>query len=151
MTGPVAGQLRLGDAERQRAAESLAEHFAAGRLDGAEHSERLDRVWAAKTYADLHGLFDDLPGGSPVASPGFGWSPTHVTPAARAAAFPPAPRRTGVQRPVRLALILLAVFAVIGVVSEHGWIIVLAVALWVGHTLFGRRSRRRSGRTVPPW
>ena len=55
-------QLRIGDAEREQAAGQLAEHFAVGRIDRAEHAERLDRIWAARTQADLDPVFADLPG-----------------------------------------------------------------------------------------
>ncbi|WP_205471844.1 DUF1707 domain-containing protein [Nocardioides sp. SYSU D00038] len=54
-------QLRLGDAERDRAATELADHYAAGRLTAEEHSERLDRIWAARTRGDLAPVFRDLP------------------------------------------------------------------------------------------
>jgi len=55
-------QLRIGDAERERAAADLGEHYAQGRLTTDEHAERLDRVWAARTRADLAPVFRDLPG-----------------------------------------------------------------------------------------
>ena len=55
-------QLRIGDAERERAAAELAEHYTQGRLTTEEHSERLDRVWAARTRSDLLPIFRDLPG-----------------------------------------------------------------------------------------
>ena len=54
--------LRIGDAERERAASQLAEHYAVGRLSQEEHSERLDRIWAARTRAELDPVFIDLPG-----------------------------------------------------------------------------------------
>ncbi len=63
--GPGQGQpreLRIGDADRTAAAEELAEHYAQGRISPEEHSERLDRIWAAKTRADLAPVFTDLPG-----------------------------------------------------------------------------------------
>ena len=41
---------------------TLAEHYAVGRLDQDEHSERLDRIWAARTRAELDPVFADLPG-----------------------------------------------------------------------------------------
>jgi Domain of unknown function (DUF1707) len=60
--------LRVSDAERQTAVDQLAEHFGAGRLDHAEFDQRVGRAMAAKTQADLAGLFDDLPGtGAPAA------------------------------------------------------------------------------------
>ena len=55
-------RLRISDAERERAAAELAEHYAEGRLTNEEHSERLDRVWAARTRGDLLPIFRDLPG-----------------------------------------------------------------------------------------
>lgn len=64
MSVPESG-LRIGDADRQRAAEALAEHFATGRLDSDEYDERVGRVWLSKTRGELPPLFDDLPGGTP--------------------------------------------------------------------------------------
>ena len=55
-------ELRIGDAERERAAAELAEHYTEGRLTTEEHSERLDRIWAARTRGDLLPVFRDLPG-----------------------------------------------------------------------------------------
>ena len=55
-------QLRISDAERERAAAELAEHYTEGRLTTEEHSERLDRIWAARTRSDLLPMFRDLPG-----------------------------------------------------------------------------------------
>jgi len=55
-------ELRIGDADRTAAAEELAEHYAQGRISPDEHSQRLDRIWAAKTRADLTPVFSDLPG-----------------------------------------------------------------------------------------
>jgi hypothetical protein len=53
--------MRVGDAERDAAANELREHFASGRLTQDELNERLDRTFAAKTRGDLAGLFTDLP------------------------------------------------------------------------------------------
>jgi hypothetical protein len=65
----VTEQLRIGDAERDRAAADLGEHFAQGRLSADEHAERLDQVWSARTRADLVPVFRDLPGGAYGARP----------------------------------------------------------------------------------
>lgn len=62
-------QLRIGDAERERAAADLGEHFAQGRLSVDEHAERLEQVWAAKTRSELAPVFHDLPGGTYGARP----------------------------------------------------------------------------------
>ena len=61
--------LRIGDAERERAATQLAEHYAVGRLTQEEHAERLDRIWAARTQAELDPVFVDLPGHATAAPP----------------------------------------------------------------------------------
>ena len=53
--------MRVGDAERDAAANELREHFASGRLTQDELNERLDRTFAAKTRGDVSGLFTDLP------------------------------------------------------------------------------------------
>jgi Domain of unknown function (DUF1707) len=53
--------MRVGDAERDAAANELREHFASGRLTQDELNERLDRALGAKTRGDLSGLFSDLP------------------------------------------------------------------------------------------
>jgi hypothetical protein len=57
--------LRIGDAERNRAAELLGEHMAEGRLTQAEFDERLSAALNAKVAADLEPLFRDLPGPNP--------------------------------------------------------------------------------------
>ena len=45
--------VRVGTAEREQAAAALGDHFAAGRLELDEYDERVSRVYAAKTAADL--------------------------------------------------------------------------------------------------
>ncbi|WP_435172860.1 DUF1707 SHOCT-like domain-containing protein [Actinacidiphila sp. bgisy145] len=61
---PPAGTLRASDADRDRFADILREALAEGRLDASEHSERLDRVYAAKTMGELEPLVRDLPAGN---------------------------------------------------------------------------------------
>lgn len=53
--------LRISDQEREHAASSIREHYAAGRLDGAEFEERLQAVYAARTRGELDALGADLP------------------------------------------------------------------------------------------
>ena len=57
----MSGHLRLGDADRDRAAAELNEHYAQGRIDADEHAERLDAIWTARVRADLDPIFADLP------------------------------------------------------------------------------------------
>ncbi len=65
MTEPVRPPQRIGDTERDRAAEYLREHMAAGRLDAAEFDERISAALSAKVQSDLDRLFDDLPSPTP--------------------------------------------------------------------------------------
>jgi hypothetical protein len=53
--------LRIGDAERDIAMTQLREHFAAGRLDFDELSERIDAALIAKTQRQVDRLLADLP------------------------------------------------------------------------------------------
>src|SRR3954452_8342490 len=55
------GQLRVSDAERQAAAQSLGAAFRDGRLDVAEYEDRVARAYGAVTFADVDRLFTDLP------------------------------------------------------------------------------------------
>ncbi|TDE36389.1 DUF1707 and DUF2154 domain-containing protein [Actinomadura sp. 6K520] len=72
--------MRAGDADRDRVAHVLRDAAGDGRLTLEELDERLDAVYAAKTYADLEPLTRDLP------APG--------------AAPPPAPSGAAAWRPV---------------------------------------------------
>jgi hypothetical protein len=65
MSGPPAvpdrGNLRASDTDRDRVAGILREAAAEGRLTMEELDERLDAVYAAKTYAELGPITHDLP------------------------------------------------------------------------------------------
>jgi Domain of unknown function (DUF4190)/Domain of unknown function (DUF1707) len=54
-------QLRASDADRDRTADALKAAFVDGRLTKDELDARLDRLYNARTYADLDALTDDLP------------------------------------------------------------------------------------------
>jgi hypothetical protein len=58
---PASPPVRASDADRERTASQLRENHAVGRLDPEEFNERLDRVFEAKTVADLDELTADLP------------------------------------------------------------------------------------------
>ena len=64
--------IRVGDAEREATANSLREHYAAGRLDMEEVQERLDAALTAKTNLDLAKLTEDLPNANGYSAP---WPP----------------------------------------------------------------------------
>ncbi|WP_374200831.1 DUF1707 SHOCT-like domain-containing protein [Streptomyces bambusae] len=53
--------LRASDADRDRVAERLRDALAEGRLDMEEFEERLEAVYASRTYAELEPLTRDLP------------------------------------------------------------------------------------------
>jgi hypothetical protein len=53
--------MRASDADRDRVATQLRDHFAAGRLDDDELSTRLDSAYAARTIAQLEQVQRDLP------------------------------------------------------------------------------------------
>jgi hypothetical protein len=55
------GRLRVGDAERERVADLLAEHHAAGRLTLPELDERLTAILSARTRDELTAPLADLP------------------------------------------------------------------------------------------
>lgn len=55
-------RIRASDEDRDRAASLLREHHAVGRLTPEEFSERLDKVYEAKTMGELDELMADLPG-----------------------------------------------------------------------------------------
>jgi DUF1707 SHOCT-like domain len=58
---PDKGNLRASDADRERVANVLREAAGDGRLTMEELDERLDAVYAAKTYAELEPITRDLP------------------------------------------------------------------------------------------
>src|SRR5437764_14429180 len=53
--------VRASDRERERAATTLRDHAAQGRLDAEELEERVGRVYAARTRGELAELTRDLP------------------------------------------------------------------------------------------
>ncbi|MFL6119463.1 DUF1707 domain-containing protein [Actinophytocola sp.] len=62
-------EMRAGDTDRQAVADKLKQALDEGRLDLGEYDERLQKAYAAKTYGDLNGLLDDLPGATVTARP----------------------------------------------------------------------------------
>lgn len=120
--------LRVGDAERNQAADALSRHFAEGRLDQAEFDERVQAAMKAKTQADLDRLFTDLP--------------------RLAAAGPPA-RSAAARRPLACCLRtpLLAVVLVALLVGAVGHAVVhVVVAWWVVALVAFLILRRRAPR-----
>jgi hypothetical protein len=57
----VPGDLRVSDADRDRALAELSEHYQSGRLTLEEFDERSGQALQARTARELTGLFTDLP------------------------------------------------------------------------------------------
>jgi Domain of unknown function (DUF1707) len=56
-----AGPIRVGDADRERVADLLRGHAAAGRIDTHELEQRLERAYAARYGSDLEAVLAELP------------------------------------------------------------------------------------------
>ena len=116
--------LRVGDAERNEAADLLAKHYADGRLDEAEFNDRLAKAQAAKTHSDFAGLFTDLPDLPGTDAP---------RPDRKITSGPPGswhllPRLLFVV----LAVVVVATVAHTLIVSSTTWLLIgLLVALWL--------------------
>lgn len=116
-----APSLRIGDREREAAAERLTKHAAAGRLTYDELEQRLDRAQAAVFASDLAVLEADLPTN----------------------------RRAPARRPPFPALAALVAAVLVSVLVGHPIppLFILAVVLWVRARRFGAWSPRH--RTAP--
>src|SRR5690606_11127766 len=57
---PDPGELRASDRDRERVIAVLTEAAADGRLSLAEHEERVDQAWSARTLGELARLTTDL-------------------------------------------------------------------------------------------
>ena len=69
--GPYDRSLRAADSDREAVADILREQHVAGRLDSDELQDRVDRCYAAKTYAELDAVIADLPHEQPQVSGGL--------------------------------------------------------------------------------
>lgn len=129
---PHPSRLRVGDHEREQAVSALGEHYANGRLTRAEHADRLDAAWSARTRADLDLLFHDLP----------------------VAGFRPAPPSARNARPgvgengPTPWVVVLAVVGGVVLLSEAP--VLLILLLVVGFVTLKRQRRRRRQLQGPP-
>lgn len=124
-------ELRIGDAEREQAQSALGDHYAAGRLDHDEYTQRLDQIWAARTRSELAPVFRDLPG------PGVATSTFRATPAQRRTTQA---RRPGPRVPTPL-LVLLVVLGAVAVMTNLP-IILVALGVWFFFLRGGACGRR---------
>jgi len=161
--------LRVSDADRERTAAALREHFAAGRIDGAELDERLQAAYTARTEVQLQDLLRDLPTSVSQQEP-----PAEAVLAERAALAARRDRlRRGLEQQVGggvgVFLLCTVIWAATGANGSFWpiWVLVatLVVVLRAGWNLWGpapdldrveedldrarRRSQRRSSRRPP--
>lgn len=145
--------LRASDADREQVAERLRQATAEGRLVPEELEERLETVFAARTYGELDALVADLPGDSvrhrerpPSNWVGWaGWAGPNqwLRPIPILALF--------ILAPVILSLMLAAAVIVATVFSAWGLLLI------VGWLAFGQARHhyaaqyRRSLRTATQW
>ena len=114
---PDPGRLRASDADRDHVADQLREALAEGRLSPEEHAERIDAVYAAKTYAELAPIVEDLPtAGRPGGRPGG--RPEQRQPAMDVAGGGAA---TSLPAPVRHAANIVAIFG--GAGRKGRWLV----------------------------
>ena len=131
VAGHLSPELRIGNAERERAAADLSEHLAAGRLTTEEFDERVQRVYAARIASDLQPLFRDLP----------------------ELQTEPQPRRRVDLRPLLIALLIAAVLASMAFLRFVPFFLFPLVWIVFASGGFGRRGGPRGGgrRYAPRW
>jgi Flp pilus assembly protein TadB len=113
--------IRVSDADRERVADRLREHFAEGRLSADELDERIAAALSAKTFAELRRVTRDLPDPDPAPAEGQGQGRPYPPPWAGRRGF--ARRHRG---PRLLPLLLLLLIAAL-VIPGAGWLLFVFV------------------------
>ena len=138
--GYPSGSMRVSDADRDQAIAELSEHYQAGRLTTEEFEDRSGRALQARTTADLADLFTDLPRRQ---APTTG-ATTGAASTAPASTAPASPTRAWPARVPVAPVTILAVVAVLALLSGHlfhiAWVPVVAII--VVRLLAGGRNRR---------
>jgi len=147
-------ELRIGTPERSRAAEALAEHLAAKRINPTEYEHRLAACGAARTRSELLRIFVDLPAPHPALPAPVAESETAAEvagPAGRATK----PISDNATFWVNVALfvfgLIIAGLVLYGMMSWGWWVLLvvpamLLVALFILYVLVPWRLRRAGGR-----
>jgi hypothetical protein len=155
------GDLRVSDADRDRAIAELSQHFQAGRLTLEEFDERSGQAVRAKTGRDLAGLFTDLPSAQDRALDI--WDPRipgDLRGPEGAVAVPRAGRHPAAARVIMTAAGIAAVVIVVSLLTRTGLVVHAGVArrgfsvpvpllivLFIVLRVVWRRPRRRD---APP-
>jgi len=134
------GDLRVSDADRDRALADLSEHFQAGRLTLEEFEERSGQALEARTARELTALFTDLPPAQ------AGTAGAVAVPEARR--HLPAAPVVAAAVALSAAAIVVAVLARSGLGHHHGFVVPvpLFVLFFIVRRLAWGRSRGRDDR-----
>jgi hypothetical protein len=141
------GAIRASDSDRESVVEILRQAYTDGRLDLGEFDERTTAAYAAKTWAELRSLTNDLPVDAVL---GADIGKTPVTAAGRPLPMPPGPSARPVpppRGPVFIPFLPIALFwlVVAGAVHATGLVVPVVVFLLVCLRLAGLRGRRGHG------
>jgi uncharacterized protein DUF1707 len=133
-------RIRVSDADRDRAAARLREHFAEGRLSPDELDERIAAALTAKTAGDVRRVMADLP--DPVPAP---------PPARQSPPWGPRPGAVFRRGPRIVPLAVVALIAAL-VIPGAGWLLLallqLVAALWLAACLAGILAAARLRRHI---
>jgi hypothetical protein len=112
--------LRAADVDRQHVADQLYAALNEGRLDLGEYDERVRTAYAARTYADLDNLLNDLP------------PPDRDNAIAVPRREPPTPTAPSGRPPKRLPTALMVLWTVYGGIVAINVVVWFLVAVTVG-------------------
>ncbi len=130
-------RIRVSDADRDRIAARLRDHFAEGRLTQEELDERISAALSAKTFGDLRRVMVDLPEPEPV--------PARAAPNPQRAGPPWVAYRHG---PRILPLVMFALLAAV-LIPGGGWLFLkLMLAFWLVSCLVGALAAGRYYRRI---
>lgn len=160
--GRPRGDLRVGDADRDRALAELSRHFTDGRIDAAELDERTGQALQARTVAELAAPLADLPRlpiglpqptglGSPGTLSGLGGS-GGLGGVGAGPIMGAGPGARGSRLPLAMMVlaipVLLVVVAVLAVGLGHNAVVIpfplIAIAI-IGRLVGGRGANRPGG------
>ncbi|PTR31598.1 uncharacterized protein DUF1707 [Rhodococcus sp. OK519] len=126
-------EIRVGTVERERALETLTQHFSDGRLTVTEFDERTGKIASATTRGQLDRVFDDLPALTPSA-------PATVSPEA-----PAADRDVTWRNTVMAVIPFLALALFFLVPIDNSWLFFLLIPATAAILFGGRDGRRGRG------
>ncbi len=111
---PELDKLRAADVDRHKIAEQLKGALDEGRLTLAEYDDRVSQAYAARTYADLLGIVDDLP------QPGLSADEVHARHLAE--------ERRAVRKLPTALMVLWTIYGSIAAINLMVWFLVVMTA-----------------------